>query len=448
MKEEKCLFIPKKIVTANNNNDVLENYAVEVTGGFITGIYNANDQYVKNFGGTIFRFNDLVMTPGFVQTHIHLCQTLFRGLADDLQLLDWLQKRIFPYENSHNPDSLRASARIGIHELLSSGTTTLLDMGTLNHQEVIFEELHNSKMRAYAGNCLIDQNELYPKFKAPIEDNLKYTYELAKTFHNYSDRIKFGFAPRFVLSCTDKLLREVKAMSADFPGSLMHTHSSENRSEIETVRRMTGKENIEYFDSINFLDDRTVLAHCIHLNEKEISLLKKHNTRVSHCPSSNLKLGSGIADIPRYINEGISVSIGADGAPCNNNLNMFYEMRLAALIQKPVHGPDAMDALTVFRLATVEGAKALHLENEIGSIETGKKADFVLLDLEKVNQPLTQENIYSSIVYSANSENVKHVFIEGEQVVENGKVCAYDEKELRSTGRRELAKLIERIQTN
>ena len=448
MNKGKFLVKAEKIVTANGKNDILNDSAIEVDNGLITRIYGNEDSSIKQFDGKIYSFGNLVLIPGFIQTHIHLCQTLFRGLADDLLLLDWLQKRIFPYENSHDRNSLRASARLGIHELLTSGTTTLLDMGTLNHQEVIFEEIHNSRMRAFAGNCLIDQNELYPSFKASKERNLKYTEELADSFHNHSERIKFGFAPRFVLSCTEGLLKDVKGLSRKYEGSLMHTHSSENKGEIETVRRMTGKENIEYFDSIGFLDNKTVLAHCIHLNDSEVALLRKHNTRVSHCPSSNLKLGSGIADIPRYIKEGIPVSIGADGAPCNNNLSMFTEMRLAAHIQKPIHGPQAMDALEVFRLATIEGAKALHLEKETGSIEIGKKADFVLLDLEKSNQPLNQENIYSSIVYSAGKENVKHVFIEGEQVVDNGRVLIYDEAELRETGKNELKKLIERMQGN
>jgi cytosine/adenosine deaminase-related metal-dependent hydrolase len=445
MKQNKCLFIPDKIVTANSNNDILTGHAVEITDNIITSIVPVTDDLVNTFPGVIYLYENLVLSPGFVQTHIHLCQTLFRGLADDLQLLDWLGKKIFPFENAHNQNSLRASCQLGIDELLASGTTTILDMGTLNHQEVVFEELKNSGMRAYAGNCLIDINELYPAFKKSSEDNLKYTYDLAKAYHNYTDKIKFGFAPRFVLSCTEKLLIDIKAMSGEFEGSLMHTHSSENKSEIETVRRMTGKENIEYFDSINFLDDRTVLAHCIHLNKKEIGILKKHNTRVSHCPSSNLKLGSGIADIPGYLKEGISVSLGADGAPCNNNLSAFVEMRLAALIQKPIHGPEAMDALTVFRLATIEGAKALHLENEIGSIEVGKKADFVLLDLEKTNQPLNQENIYSSIVYSCNKENVVNVFIDGVKVAENGSSLLSDERELIARGRQELTELIKRI---
>lgn len=448
MNKEKQLYIVKKIVTADNADSVFENCALEVSGGIITGIHNYSNELKQNFDGKVFDYGNLVLVPGFIQTHIHLCQTLFRGLADDLLLLDWLQNRIFPFENAHNRESLQASCRLGINELLAGGTTTLLDMGTLRHQDAVFEELKNAGMRAFAGNCLMDQNELYPDFKMTAADNLKYTYEIAKTYHNHTDRLRIGFAPRFVLSCSEGLLRDVKAMSAEFPGSLMHTHSSENMGEIETVRRMTGKENIEYFDSIGFLDDRTVLAHCIHLNEKEIKTLKKHDTRVSHCPSSNLKLGSGIAGIPGFIEEGISVSIGADGAPCNNNLSVFTEMRLAALIQKPVRGPQSMDAKTVFRMATIEGAKALHIEKETGSIEVGKKADFVLLNLDTADQPLIQDNVYSSIVYSSSKENVKHVFIQGEQKVENGNVLFYDENEIRAQGKEELKKLIGRMLKN
>lgn len=443
--QNKCLFIPGKIVTSNNSNDILTGHAVEVTDSSITNIVKVTDGLISSFEGTVYRYENLVMSPGFVQTHIHLCQTLFRGLADDLQLLDWLGKKIFPFENAHKQNSLRASCQLGIDELLTSGTTTILDMGTLNHQHVVFEELKKSGIRAFAGNCLIDINELYPAFRKSTEDNLAYTYELAKTYHDYTNKIKFGFAPRFVLSCTEKLLIGIKEMSREFEGALMHTHSSENKSEIEAVRKMTGKENIEYFDSINFLDDKTILAHCIHLNDKEMGILKKRNSRVAHCPSSNLKLGSGIADIPEYIKRGISVSLGADGAPCNNNLSAFTEMRLAALIQKPIHGPLAMDARTIFRLATIEGAKALHLEKEVGSIEVGKKADFIFLDLEKTNQPLDQENIYSSIVYSAGKENVLHVFVDGVKVAENGTSLLTDERELIARGREELSKLVKRI---
>lgn len=441
------LIIPHRIVTVDPNNTILLNHAVEIVDGKIERIVPLKDENISEYDGEILNYQNYTLIPGFIQTHIHLCQTLFRGFADDLELFDWLQKKIFPYENSHTKNSLRASVRLGLNDLITGGTTTFLDMGTLRHQEIIFEELISSGLRAFAGNCMMDRNELYPEFCETTDWNLKSTYDWAKSFHDSNNgKVKFGFAPRFVLSCSEKLLIETKEMTKDFPGSFFHTHSSENKAEVETVRKMTGKENVEYFDSIGILDSHTVLAHCIHLNDKEVKTLKKNSVRVAHCPSSNLKLGSGIANVPHYIKEGISVSLGADGAPCNNSLSAFNEMRHAALIQKPIHGPTAMDALTVFRLATIEGAKALHIENEVGSIETGKKADLVLLDLEKADQPLQldNDNVYSSIVYSASKENVKVVMIDGELVMDDGRCLMFDEDELIKNGKKELNQLIKR----
>ena len=445
----KKIILPKQIVTVNNNNEILTNNCVEIEDGIIIKIADKNEFDLKNYDGEIYNFDNLTLIPGFVQTHIHLCQTLFRGLAEDMELLDWLQKRIFPYENSHTPESLRISAQLGIHELQRGGTTTLLDMGTIKHQEVIFDELTKTNMRAIAGKCMMDVNDLYPSFKENTKDSLKESYELAKSFHNSNNgKIHYGFAPRFVLSCSEELLTETKEIMKEFSGSIYHTHSSENKSEIEEVKRLHNMENIEYFDSIDILGDHTVLAHGIHVNEKEIELLKNTGTRISHCPSSNLKLGSGVADIPRYLNENISVSLGADGAPCNNNLSATTEMRLASLIQKPRYSPKVMEALTVFRLATIEGAKALNLQHSIGSIEVGKKADLVLLNLEKPNLPLSDDNIYSSIIYSSAMENVAEVMIEGEWVVRNGKSLYYDENELYSIGKSELEKLLKRAKEN
>ena len=447
------LIIPRRIVTANPGNEILTGYAVEIQDGIIKKIAHPED--FENYEGEILRYPDCTMTPGFIQTHIHLCQTLFRGYADDLELLDWLQKRIFPFENSHTKQSLRASVRLGLNDLISGGTTSLMDMGTLRYQEVIFEELLSAGIRAFAGGCMMDRNELYPSFSETTDWNIKSASELAGEFHNSGNgKIKYGFAPRFVLSCSEKLLKETKELMRDFPDSIFHTHSSENKSEVAEVRRMTGKENVEYLESIGSLDSHTVLAHCIHLNDKEVTTLKKNNVRISHCPSSNLKLGSGIADIPRYIKEGISVSLGADGAPCNNGLSIFNEMRLAALILKPLHGPTAMDALTVFRLATIEGARALHIENEVGSIEVGKRADLVLLNLERADQPLRitdgqvesdVRGIYSTIVYSASKENVDSVLIDGKPVVSNGENLLYNETEIMDEGKNQLNLLVKKM---
>lgn len=446
---KKILIIPEKIITLNSSDSILSKTAVEIVESKINRLISISDINPDTYEGEIIHAEDKVLIPGFIQTHIHLCQTLFRGLADDLQLLDWLQMRIFPYENAHSETSLRHSVKLGINELIHCGTTTLLDMGTLRHQHVIFEELINSGMRAFAGKCMMDENDLFESFKNDTQYDLDETYQLAKAFHNTAGgRIKYGFAPRFVLSCSEKLLKETKEMMKDFDGSIYHTHSSENKNEVAEVRRRHNKENIEYFNHINILDDHTVIAHCIHLNENEIGLMKQKNARVSHCPSSNLKLASGIANIPRYLSEGINVSLGADGAPCNNNLSQFYEMRLSALIQKPIHGESSMDAKTVFKLATIEGAKALHIDNQTGSIDVGKFADLVLLNLNDPTLPLTDddEKLYSKIVYSANQNNVSDVMINGEWKVRNSNSLIYDQNELLMKSKNELNSLLKRVQ--
>lgn len=442
------IIVPKNIVTVDSKERILKNHFVEIENGIIIRIAKNDEKYFKKSKNDVYRFENLTLIPGFVQTHIHLCQTLFRGLADDLELLDWLQLKIFPYENAHNKNSLLSSVRLGINELLFSGTTTLLDMGTLRHQEVIFEELRSSGIRAIAGKCLIDENDLFPQFKSDTKSELEEIYQLAKSYHNTSNgKIKYGFAPRFVLSCSEELLKESFEMKKDFAGSLYHTHSSENKDEIAEVKRRHKKENIEYFNAIGVIDDHSVLAHCIHVNDKETELLKKKNVRVSHCPSSNLKLGSGIANIPKYLKKGISVSLGADGAPCNNNLSIFNEMRLAALIQKPIHGSTVIDAKTVFKLATIEGAKALHLQNEVGSIEVGKKADLVLMDLSSNIHSVSEsdDSIYSNIVYSSSSDSVYSVMVEGEWKVLNKKSLLYDQAELNQKSKEELKKLLNRV---
>ena len=443
---DKKAIIAKQIVAGDENNSIYKNSVVEIDGNKISSIKKKDEFDKSSFDGIVYNFPNLTLVPGFVQTHIHLCQTLFRGLADDLPLLDWLKLKIFPMENALDKDSMRASVQLGISELLLGGTTTILDMGSLRHHDVVFEELIKSGMRAFSGKCLIDINDLYPDFKSNTNHELNEINELAHSFHCLNNgKIKYSFSPRFALSCTEKLLRDSKEMMKDFPGSIYHTHASENKDEINEVRTRFGKENIDYLDYLNLLGDETVLAHCIHLNDTEKNKIKDSQTKVAHCPSSNLKLGSGIARIPEYLEDGISVSLGADGAPCNNNLSIFTEMRLAALIQKPVFGPGAMDAKTVFRLATIEGAKALHMQDEIGSIEAGKKADIVLLDLENIYQPVADENIYSTIVYSSSSADVKNVMVDGEWIVENGTciICEKDEIIVRS--KNELQKLLKRI---
>ena len=369
--------------------------------------------------------SEYVVTPGFVQTHVHLCQSLYRNCADDLLLLDWLRKRIWPYEASLTRDNLRLAAQLGLTELLLGGTTTIMDMGTVKHMDVVFEELVRSGIRAYCGKTMMDYGEMPPELFEDMDTALNSSLELLQRWHNAENgRIRYAFAPRFAVSCTEELLKQTKKL-ADEHGVIFHTHASENQGELALVKKRFGRRNISYLNQIGVTGENICLAHCIWLDEVEKDILRSEKMHVLHCPGSNLKLGSGIAPIPEYLEKGINVSLGADGAPCNNNLDIFNEMRLAALIQKPIHGPQSMDAETVFRMATIEGAHALGLEKETGSLETGKKADLCLLKLNQVSS-IPYDNIFSKIVYSMRSDSVEHVMIDGNWVVQNRKPVHYD----------------------
>lgn len=383
-----------------------------------------------------------IVSPGFVQTHIHLCQTLFRNLADDLELLDWLQLKIWPFEGAHSAQSVGLSAQMGLAELIKCGTTTIMDMATVHHTDHIFEEIERSGIRAICGKAMMDDCYGAPKgLQESKAWSINESLRLKNDWHGRSDgRIQFAFAPRFVLSCSESLLCEVRDIAAE-NRLLIHTHSSENRNELEAVIRRHGMSNVEYFHHIHLTGERLCLAHCIWLNPAELDILQETKTKVLHCPSSNLKLGSGIAAVPEMLARGIGVSLGADGAPCNNNLDIFQEMRLAALIQKPRLGPKSLTAEKVFEMATLQGAKALGLETQIGSIEPGKKADLAIIDLENIHS-LPEENIYSQVVYSARSQDVKTVIVDGKVLMKDRELRTIDEQATTRRIRPQIKKLL------
>ena len=379
----------------------------------------------------------LTILPGFVQAHVHLCQTLFRNQADDLELLDWLSKRIWVMEGAHTPETLETSALLGIHELLTSGTTCILDMGTVRHTDSIFKAVKKTGIRASVGKCLMDHPKTTPPYlRESTEAALAEAQALFRKWNGREkDRIRVSYAPRFVISCTERLMEEVARISRE-QNALVHTHASENRKEIELVRELVGHENVEYLHRIGLTSPRLVLAHCIWLNRKEINILKKTGTHAVHCPSSNMKLASGFARVPELRAIGVSVALGADGAPCNNNLDMFGEMRLAALIHKPGAGPKAMRAQEVLDMATRDGAKALSWFDAIGSIEIGKKADLVALNLENpsntlpAGRELDPEFIASSVVYSCRPSDVKWTMVDGKVRARGGTISAISKQQL------------------
>jgi 5-methylthioadenosine/S-adenosylhomocysteine deaminase len=388
-------------------------------------------------GARVSDARGLTILPGFVQAHVHLCQTLFRNQADDLELLDWLSKRIWVMEAAHTEETLRASALLGIHELLSSGTTCVLDMGTVRHTEAILEAVRESGIRASVGKCLMDHPETTPPtLREPTRDALAEARSLYESWHGReNDRIRVSYAPRFVISCTERLLAEVTRM-AEEQGALLHTHASENLKEIQLVKKLVGCENVEYLDQLGMTSDRLVLAHCIWLKPHEKELLKRSGTHVVHCPSSNMKLASGLAHVPELRKRGINVALGADGAPCNNNLDMFGEMRLAAILHKPGAGPKAMRAQEVLDMATLAGARALGWSEDIGSIEVGKKADLVALDLSTPSNSVPAgketdpEAIASAIVYASRPSHVRRTWVDGRLLYRDGKVTTLPEPSL------------------
>ena len=383
--------------------------------------------------------------PGFVQTHIHLCQTLMRGAADDLALIDWLKKRVWPLEAAHSAASVRASARLGIAELIKGGTTCALTMETVKHTDEVFAAVQESGFRATIGKCMMDKGESVPaglleERGASVAESVR----LMKQWHGRErGRIRYCFAPRFAVSCSKELLLDV-AHHARENGVTVHTHASENRAEIEIVQRETGQRNITYLHSLGLTGRRVVLAHCVHLIEEEISCLARTGTHVAHCPSSNLKLGSGIAKIQELLERGVAVSLGADGAPCNNRLDMFTEMRTAALLQKAQKGTEALPAPRVLQMATLDGARALGLEREIGSLEVGKRADIIIVDLQKLHATPRPADIISTLVYSSQAADVRDTFIAGQAVMRERELLTMNEADVIRSAGQEYHKLATR----
>ena len=387
---------------------------------------------------------DCAVIPGFVQTHIHLCQTIFRGAADDLALIDWLKKRVWPMEAAHSASSIAASARLGIAELIKGGTTCALTMETVNHTSEVFQVVEETGFRATVGKCMMDKGDevpaaLHEQAAQSIEESLA----LLDAWHGKAGgRIRYCFAPRFAVSCTRELLEKVARLARE-RRVMVHTHASENKTECALVETETGMRNVAYLDSLGLTGPHVALAHCVHLSDDEINTLEKTRTNVVHCPSSNLKLGSGIAPIAKLLDRDVSVSLGADGAACNNRLDMFTEMRTAALLQKALHGPEVLPANRMLRMATIDGAKAMGLDAEIGSLEAGKRADLAIVRMDGLHATPAVD-VISALVYSAQPSDVDTVIIDGQLVMRDGNLVTIDEAETVKTAKLEAKELVAR----
>ena len=426
------------VVTMNDSFDVVEGDVLVRDGRIVSvgGPHDGADQVVDARGSYLL--------PGFIQTHIHLCQTLFRGYADDLALLDWLKTRVWPMEAAHTPRSLAAAAQQAASELLRSGTTTVLTMETVHDTDAVFEALEPMGLRAVVGKCMMDSDTAVPaRLLEETQRSIDDSVAIAQRWHGRANgRLRAAFAPRFAVSCSRELLEEV-ARLAIAHDLVIHTHASENRDEIALIKARTGRKNIDYLADTGLTTSRLCLAHCVWVDDDEQSLIAEREVKVLHCPGSNLKLGSGLAPIVEMRRKGISVSLGADGAACNNHLDMFEEMRLAAVLQSVRHQPGALTARDVVTMATREGARALGLGSEIGSIEAGKRADLILIDRDQPNLSLGTDP-YSTIVYAARGTDVRATIVDGQLLVDDFRPVRWDSGEIARTARSEATALARR----
>ncbi len=432
------------VVTMNREREVLVGADVFIQDGRIARIGRG-----LKVGGVARRTLDVtgqVVMPGLIHGHIHACQTLFRNHADGMELLDWLRERIWPFEAAHDADSMRASADLTFAELIQSGATAALDMGSVRHYDAVFESARDCGFRLTGGKAMMDAGQGLPAgLRETTKASLAESVALLERWHGtHGDRLRYAFAPRFVLSCSEPLLKQVAHLARE-KGVRVHTHASENATECDVVRQRVGQDNVAYFHSLGLTGPHVTLAHCVWLTAEEQRLLRETGTVVCHCPSSNLKLASGIAKVPELMDAGVHVCLGADGAPCNNNLDLFVEMRLAALLHKPRVGPLAMPALRVLEMATLEGARALGLEAEVGSLEVGKRADVTVVDLRGLHVTPVPRDVMGALVHAARSTDVSHVVIDGRLVLKDGKLLTLDPAEVADNARRHASRIVEQV---
>lgn len=378
-----------------------------------------------------------ILLPGLINTHTHLSMTLFRGLADDLSLDSWLNDHIWPMEANLNGDYCYIGALLGAVELIKSGTTTFSDM--YFYMEDVARAVEDSGIRAVLSYGMIDFGDA-EKREAEINENL----DLFNSCNGMADgRIKVFLGPHSPYTASEELLIKVRELADEYNMGI-HIHVSETQKEINDVSEEKGLRPFEYLEKIGLLGPDVVAAHCVWLSDEEIEIIKKHGVKVSHNPCSNMKLASGIAPVSKLIENGVCVSIGTDGASSNNNLDLIEELKTASLLQKvSTLDPKVLSSDEAIEMATIKGAEALGLSDEIGSIEVGKKADIILIDTNQANMTPDSSTVSSNIIYSANGSNVDTTICNGKILMENRKLTVLDEQEIYAKAKQAIKELKE-----
>ncbi len=411
------------VVTLNPEFDIVEDGVVCIQDGLIARIekkapdFSSAGEWIDADGGLIL--------PGLVNTHGHLPMSIFRGLADDLPLAEWLNDHIFPAENRFiNSDSVKTGAWLSCLEMLLSGTTTCCDGYFL--EDSVAEAVLDTGIRAVLAQGVID-------FSAPGVSEPAQNLEIATTYvskwQNASDRIIPSIFCHSPYTCSKETLVRAKEAAAK-AGVCFQIHVAETKNEAARIQNEHGLSPVKYLDSLGVLDEQTLVSHAVWVDDGDIDILSSRGVGISHNPESNMKLASGVAPVPKFINAGIPVGLGTDGCASNNNLDLFTEMDTAAKLHKVVsQDPTVMDARTVLRMVTIEGARALGLDDRIGSIEPGKWADLIVIDLRQPHlTPMYHPA--SHLVYAVRGSDVRDVFVQGVPLVRNRQVIGLDAEEI------------------
>ncbi|WP_128477177.1 5'-deoxyadenosine deaminase [Halorussus pelagicus] len=411
---------------------VVEDGAVVVEGDKIVAVGD-REELVEIYPERERKEYDL-LAPGVVGGHVHSVQSLGRGIADDTALLDWLFDYVLPMEAGLDAEGMAIAAELGYLELLESGVTTAIDHLSVRHADEAFEAAGELGIRARMGKVLMD-TESPDGLLEDTQEGLDETERLIQKYHDtHGGRIQYAVTPRFAVSCTEECLRGSRELADKYEGVRIHTHASENRDEVSTVEERTGQRNIHWLDEVGLTGEDVVLAHCIWTDEDEREVLEETGTHVTYCPSSNMKLASGIAPIVDYVDRGINVALGNDGPPCNNTLDPFTEMRQASLLQKVEHlDPTTTPAKLVFEMATENGAKAAGFEN-VGRLRPGWKADIVGLTTD-ITRATPLHDAFSHLVFSAHGDDVEFTMVNGNVVYEDGELQTGDADAIRRRAR-------------
>jgi 5-methylthioadenosine/S-adenosylhomocysteine deaminase len=360
-----------------------------------------------------------LILPGLINCHTHAAMTLFRGLADDLPLMEWLTQYIFPAESRMDADFVHTGTLLACAEMIMSGTTTFCDMYLF--EDEVARAVDRAGMRCLVGEVLYDFPS--PNY-GPVEQGLKYTESLIKKWDGHS-RVSIAVEPHSIYTCSPSLLDAANELARRYRVPLI-LHVAETRAELDEVKKRYGKKPFEHLSDLNILGPHVIADHCVHLDDTEIRRIIEYDVKPVHNPESNMKLASGVSPVFKLLKQGATVGLGTDGCASNNNLDLFAEMDMAAKLSKvEAMDPTVLDSLTVLRMTTSMGAKALGLNHAVGSLEAGKKADIIVIDTNKPH--LTpMYNPYSHLVYAARGSDVCHSIINGKPVMEDRRLLSLD----------------------